>query len=86
MFVEGGSTFVKKLMKKIKKQTKKMELTFPDIEKKTGVDRVVISDAIKGNTSEMKFDNFLSVASVLFENMEQRKRYLMSLSHYWKVH
>ncbi|MFJ6242266.1 MULTISPECIES: AimR family lysis-lysogeny pheromone receptor [Bacillus cereus group] len=76
MFVEGGSTFVKKLMKKIKKQTKKMELTFPDIERKTGVDRVVISDAIKGNTSEMKFDNFLSVASVLFENMEQRKKIL----------
>ncbi|MBT2577369.1 AimR family lysis-lysogeny pheromone receptor [Bacillus sp. ISL-8] len=60
-------------MKRVKKQADKMELTFPDIERKTGVDRVVISDAVTGNTAEMKFDNFLRVTSVLFENMEERK-------------
>lgn len=60
-------------MKRIKKQSDKMELTFPDIERKTGVDRVVITDAVSGKTSEMKFDNFLPVVSVLFENMEERK-------------
>ncbi|MFA2857587.1 AimR family lysis-lysogeny pheromone receptor [Bacillus paranthracis] len=64
---------MKKLMKRIKKQSDKMELTFPDIERKTGVDRVVITDAVSGKTSEMKFDNFLPVVSVLFENMEERK-------------
>lgn len=74
MFGEGGSKFVKKLMKKIRKQAEKMELTFPDIERKTGVDCVVISDAVTGNTAEMKFDNFLFVALVLFEDMEQRKK------------
>nr|WP_176535652.1 AimR family lysis-lysogeny pheromone receptor [Bacillus cereus] len=63
-------------MKRIRKQTEKMELTFPDIERKTGVDRVVISDAVTGNTAEMKFDNFLLVTSVLFENMEERKTVL----------
>ncbi|WP_416207953.1 AimR family lysis-lysogeny pheromone receptor [Bacillus thuringiensis] len=73
MFGEGGSKFVKELMRKIKKQAEKMELTFPDIERKTGVDRVVISDAVAGNTAEMKFDNFLLVVSVLFENMDERK-------------
>ncbi|UYX53325.1 AimR family lysis-lysogeny pheromone receptor [Bacillus thuringiensis] len=73
MFGEGGSEFVKELMKKIKKQAEKMELTFPDIQRKTGVDRVVISDAVTGNTAEMKFDNFLLVASVLFEDMDERK-------------
>ncbi|PFJ07790.1 hypothetical protein COD67_21565 [Bacillus cereus] len=61
------------LMILIKKQAKKMELTFPDIERKTGVDRVVITDAVNGKTLEMKFDNFLSVASILFEDMEERK-------------
>ncbi|MED1381126.1 AimR family lysis-lysogeny pheromone receptor [Bacillus mycoides] len=61
-------------MKCIKKQADKMELTFPDIERKTGVDRVVISDAVTGNTAEMKFDNFLLVTVVLFENMEERKK------------
>lgn len=64
---------MKKLMKRIKKQSDKMELTFPDIERKTGVDRVVITDAVSGKISEMKFDNFLPVVSVLFENMEERK-------------
>ncbi|HHX7181111.1 AimR family lysis-lysogeny pheromone receptor [Bacillus cereus group sp. BfR-BA-00331] len=64
---------MKKLMKRIKKQSDKMELTFPDIERKTGVDRVVITDAVSGKTSEMKFDNFLPVVTVLFENMEERK-------------
>ncbi|MED3090206.1 AimR family lysis-lysogeny pheromone receptor [Bacillus toyonensis] len=63
-------------MECIKKQADKMELTFPDIERKTGVDRVVISDAVTGNTAEMKFDNFLLVTSVLFENMEERKKVL----------
>ncbi|MCU5407789.1 AimR family lysis-lysogeny pheromone receptor [Bacillus cereus] len=63
-------------MKRIRKQAEKMELTFPDIERKTGVDRVVISDAVTGNTAEMKFDNFLLVTSVLFENMEERKTVL----------
>ncbi|HFJ9286180.1 TPA: AimR family lysis-lysogeny pheromone receptor [Bacillus toyonensis] len=63
-------------MKRIRKQAEKMELTFPDIERKTGVDRVVISDAVTGNTAEMKFDNFLRVTSVLFENMEERKTVL----------
>lgn len=71
-----GSVIVKELMECIKKQADKMELTFPDIERKTGVDRVVISDAVTGNTAEMKFDNFLLVTSVLFENMEERKKVL----------
>ncbi|MEK4695570.1 AimR family lysis-lysogeny pheromone receptor [Bacillus sp. FSL M8-0063] len=60
-------------MKRIKKQAEKSEMTFPDIQRKTGVDRVVITDAVTGNTAEMKFDNFLLIASVLFEDMEERK-------------
>ena len=47
-------------MQKIKKQVDKLELTFPEIERQTGVDRVVITDAVSGNTAEMKFDNFYS--------------------------
>ncbi|MGH0950036.1 AimR family lysis-lysogeny pheromone receptor [Bacillus mycoides] len=67
---------MKELMKRIKKQADKREMTFPDIQRKTGVDRVVITDAVTGNTAEMKFDNFLLIASVLFEDMEERKRIL----------
>ncbi|EEL02550.1 Prophage helix-turn-helix protein [Bacillus cereus BDRD-ST26] len=67
---------VKELMKRIKKQADKREMTFPDIQRKTGVDRVVIRDAVTGNTAEMKFDNFLLIASVLFEDMEERKEIL----------
>ncbi|PFW72181.1 hypothetical protein COL30_24435, partial [Bacillus pseudomycoides] len=63
-------------MKRIKKQSERRELTFPDIERKTGVDRVVIADAVSGKTAEMKFDKFLPVASILFEDMEERKEIL----------
>lgn len=63
-------------MKRIKKQSDRRELTFPDIERKTGVDRVVIADAVSGKTAEMKFDKFLPVASILFEDMEERKEIL----------
>ncbi|MFD0768828.1 AimR family lysis-lysogeny pheromone receptor [Bacillus sp. CGMCC 1.60114] len=64
------------LMKRIRKQSERKELTFPDIQRKTGVDRVVITDAVTGNTAEMKFDNFLLVASVLFDDMEERREVL----------
>ncbi|HDR7324488.1 TPA: hypothetical protein QCX00_002933 [Bacillus toyonensis] len=67
---------MEELMKRIKKQSERRELTFPDIERKTGVDRVVITDAVSGKTSEMKFDKFLPVASILFEDMEERKEIL----------
>ncbi|KAB7675325.1 AimR family lysis-lysogeny pheromone receptor [Bacillus sp. B1-WWTP-T-0.5-Post-4] len=67
---------MKELMKRIKKQSDRRELTFPDIERKTGVDRVVIADAVSGKTAEMKFDKFLPVASILFEDMEERKEIL----------
>lgn len=60
-------------MKLIKKQADRKELTFPDIERKTKVDRVVITDAVSGKTAEMKFDKFLPVASVLFDDLEERK-------------
>lgn len=63
-------------MKRIKKQADRRELTFPDIQRRTGVDRVVITDGITGNTAEMKFDKFLPVASILFEDMEERKEIL----------
>lgn len=63
-------------MKRIKKQADRRELTFPDIQRRTGVDRVVITDGITGNTAEMKFDKFLLVASILFEDMEERKEIL----------
>ncbi|HFJ9344206.1 TPA: AimR family lysis-lysogeny pheromone receptor [Bacillus mobilis] len=64
---------MKSLMKLIKKQADRKELTFPDIERKTKVDRVVITDAVSGKTAEMKFDKFLPVASVLFDDLEERK-------------
>ncbi|MFJ6034431.1 AimR family lysis-lysogeny pheromone receptor [Bacillus toyonensis] len=64
------------LMKRIKKQSERRELTFPNIERKTGVDRVTIADAVSGKTAEMKFDKFLPVASILFEDMEERKEIL----------
>ncbi|PGL88517.1 hypothetical protein CN926_01255, partial [Bacillus thuringiensis] len=67
---------MEELMKRIKKQSERRELTFPDIERKTGVDRVVIADAVSGKTAEMKFDKFLPVASILFEDMEERKEIL----------
>ncbi|MGH0990693.1 AimR family lysis-lysogeny pheromone receptor [Bacillus cereus] len=67
---------MEELMKRIKKQSDRRELTFPDIERKTGVDRVVIADAVSGKTAEMKFDKFLPVASILFEDMEERKEIL----------
>ncbi|PED78951.1 AimR family lysis-lysogeny pheromone receptor [Bacillus toyonensis] len=67
---------MKDLMKRIKKQADRRELTFPDIQRRTGVDRVVITDGITGNTAEMKFDKFLLVASILFEDMEERKEIL----------
>ncbi|WIG37303.1 AimR family lysis-lysogeny pheromone receptor [Bacillus toyonensis] len=67
---------MKDLMKRIKKQADRRELTFPDIQRRTGVDRVVITDGITGNTAEMKFDKFLPVASILFEDMEERKEIL----------
>lgn len=67
-------------MKRIKKQSERRELTFPDIERKTGVDRVVITDAVSGKTSEMKFDNFLPVASILLKIWRNEKRFLMNLS------
>ncbi len=60
-------------MKLIKKQADRKELTFPDIERKTKVDRVVITDAVSGKTAEMKFDKFLPVVSVLFDDLEERK-------------
>ncbi|PHC06500.1 hypothetical protein COE97_29435 [Bacillus toyonensis] len=63
-------------MKRIKKQSERRELTFPNIERKTGVDRVTIADAVSGKTAEMKFDKFLPVASILFEDMEERKEIL----------
>lgn len=63
-------------MQRIKKQSEKMELSFPEIQRKTGVDRVVITDAVTGNTAEMKFDKFLPVASILFEDVEERKEIL----------
>ncbi|HEF5710467.1 TPA: hypothetical protein SAX33_004199 [Bacillus cereus] len=67
---------MRKLMNRIKKQADRRELTFPDIERKTGVDRVVITDAVTGKTSEMKFDKFLPVVSILFEDTEERKSIL----------
>ncbi|PEQ09940.1 AimR family lysis-lysogeny pheromone receptor [Bacillus toyonensis] len=67
---------MKKLMKKINKQADRLELTFPEIERNTGVDRVVITDAVSGNTAEMKFDNFLLITTVLYENLEERKAIL----------
>lgn len=73
---EFKRNLMKELMKKIKKQADKLELTFPDIERQTGVDRVVITDAVSGNTAEMKFDNFLLITAVLYENMEERKTVL----------
>ncbi|WP_176543870.1 AimR family lysis-lysogeny pheromone receptor [Bacillus toyonensis] len=67
---------MEELMKRIKKQSERRELTFPNIERKTGVDRVTIADAVSGKTAEMKFDKFLPVASILFEDMEERKEIL----------
>ncbi|AUB61584.1 hypothetical protein CSW12_00175 [Bacillus cereus] len=67
---------MKEMMKRIKKQADKLEITFPDIERQTGVDRVVITDAVSGNTAEMKFDNFLLITAVLYENMEERRTVL----------
>ncbi|MEW4153004.1 AimR family lysis-lysogeny pheromone receptor, partial [Bacillus thuringiensis] len=73
---EFKRNLMRELMKKIKKQADKLELTFPEIERQTGVDRVVITDAFLGNTAEMKFDNFLLITAVLYENMEERKAVL----------
>ncbi|HDT6579518.1 TPA: hypothetical protein QFT23_005815 [Bacillus cereus] len=73
---EFKRNLMRELMKKIKKQADKLELTFPEIERQTGVDRVVITDAVSGNTAEMKFDNFLLITAVLYENMEERKTVL----------
>lgn len=73
---EFKRNLMRELMQKIKKQADKLELTFPEIERQTGVDRVVITDAVSGNTAEMKFDNFLPITAVLYENMEERKTVL----------
>ncbi|MEX0416823.1 AimR family lysis-lysogeny pheromone receptor [Bacillus sp. C30] len=73
---EINRNLMKELMQKIKKKADELELTFPEIERQTGVDRVVIIDAVSGNTAEMKFDNFLRITTVLYENMEERKTVL----------
>ncbi|MEB8775116.1 hypothetical protein P4G94_21350, partial [Bacillus cereus] len=65
---------MKSLMKLIKERIKKEELTFPDLERKTGVDRVVINDAITGKTAEMKFENFLCVVSEIYRDVKERNK------------
>ncbi|WP_089607179.1 AimR family lysis-lysogeny pheromone receptor [Bacillus cereus] len=65
---------MKSLMKLIKERIKKEELSFPDLERKTGVDRVVINDAITGKTAEMKFENFLCVVSEIYRDVKERNK------------
>ncbi|MGH1297221.1 AimR family lysis-lysogeny pheromone receptor [Bacillus pretiosus] len=72
---------MKSLMQNIKKRIEQEELTFPDLERRTGVDRVVINDAITGKTAEMKLENFLCVVSEIYKDIKERneiiKKFIM---------
>ncbi|MEW9575819.1 AimR family lysis-lysogeny pheromone receptor [Bacillus toyonensis] len=64
---------MKKLIKKLEAERASKDIKVRMLERLTGTDRCVIEDGLSGKTKEMKLENFIAVASNVYEDYSIRK-------------
>ncbi|MCQ6307142.1 AimR family lysis-lysogeny pheromone receptor [Bacillus cereus] len=56
------------LVQRIEAERERRGISVRRIERITGIDRCTIDNGLSGETQEMKFDNFISIVNVVYEN------------------
>ncbi|MGQ0418780.1 AimR family lysis-lysogeny pheromone receptor, partial [Bacillus sp. HC-Mk] len=61
------------LVQRIEAERERRGISVRRIERITGIDRCTIDNGLSGETQEMKFDNFISIVNVVYENPFEKK-------------